>query len=99
MTRKPNYCGGWIAHSGWYPEYRVRLYRRDAARFVGALHETVHADGPCGRLSGDLFHYTVRTLDEHYAKLEVFTSRAAEDLYARGRRRWRPGMWIAAPWS
>jgi glycosyltransferase involved in cell wall biosynthesis len=99
VTRKTNFLGGWIRHSGWYPEYRVRLYRRDAARFVGALHETVRSGGPPGRLRGDLFHYTVRTLKEHNAKLEVFTDKAAEDLYARGRRRWRAGMFLAAPWT
>ena len=99
VSRRTNYLGGWIAHSGWYPEYHIRLYRRDAARFVGALHETVHCDGPAGRLPGDLLHFTVRTLDEHYAKLDVFTSRAAEDLHARGRRGWRAGMWLAAPWT
>src|SRR5260370_24520773 len=31
--------------------------------------------------------------------MEAFTTRAAEDLYARGRRRWRGGMWVAAPWT
>ena len=99
MNRKPNYLGGWIDHSGWYPEYCVRLYRRDSARFVGALHETVKVNGSTGRLRGDLLHYTIRSLREHYAKMEAFTTRAAEDLYARGRRRWRGGMWVAAPWT
>jgi len=45
MPRMAQYLGRWILHSGWYPEYCVRLYRRDAARFVGALHESVHVDG------------------------------------------------------
>lgn len=99
INRKPNYLGGWIRHSGWYPEYCVRLYRRDAARFVGALHESVHVDGRVGRLPGNLLHYTIRSLPEHYAKMEAFTTRAAEDLYARGRRNWRGGMLVAAPWT
>jgi glycosyltransferase involved in cell wall biosynthesis len=99
VNRKPNYLGGWIRHSGWYPEYCVRLYRRDRARFVGALHESVQVDGRVGRLQGDLLHYTIRSLREHYAKMEAFTTRAAEDLYARGRRHWRGGMWLAAPWT
>lgn len=99
MTRKANFLGGWIRHSGWYPEYRVRLYRRDRAAFAGALHETVRTDEPVGRLGGDLFHYTVRTLREHNAKLEVFTDKAAEDLFARGRRRWHAGMYLSAPWT
>ena len=66
---------------------------------VGALHESVHADGPIGKLDGDLLHYTIGSVAEHYAKMEAYTNRAAEDLYARGRRRWRGGMWVAAPWT
>ena len=99
MNRKPNYLGGWIRHSGWYPEYCVRLYRRDAGRFVGAIHESVRVNGRVGLLRGEILHYTIRSLSEHYAKMEAFTTRAAEDLYARGRRRWRGGMWVAAPWT
>jgi glycosyltransferase involved in cell wall biosynthesis len=99
INRKPNYMGGWIRHSGWYPEYCVRLYRRDRGRFVGALHESVQVKGPVGRLRGEILHYTIRSLDEHYAKMDTFTTRAAEDLYARGRRHWRAGMWLAAPWT
>src|SRR5437879_5536444 len=99
INRKPNYLGAWIRHSGWYPEYCVRLYRRDSARFVGALHESVQVNGRVGRLRGEILHYTIRSLREHYAKMEAFTTRAAEDLYARGRRHWRCGMCLAAPWT
>jgi glycosyltransferase involved in cell wall biosynthesis len=99
VTRRTSYLGKWIRHSGWYPQYHLRLYRRDRARFTGVLHESLRADGPTGRLAGDLLHYTVRSLAEHYAKLDVFTTLAAEDLYAQGRRRWRPAMYFAAPWT
>ena len=99
VSRRTNYLGKWIRHSGWYPEYQLRLYRRDRARFAGALHESLRCDGPTGRVDGDLLHYTVRSLAEHYAKLEAFTTLAAEDLYARGRRRWRGAMYAATPWT
>jgi len=99
INRRTNFLGGWIRHSGWYPEYHIRLYRRDRASFAGALHETVKSSEPAGRIEGDLLHFTVRTLGEHYAKLDVFTSKAAEDLYARGRRRWRGSMCFGAPWT
>jgi len=94
-----NYLGGWIKHSGWYPEYRIRFYRRDRAKWVGAIHESVRADGPVGKLEGDLLHYTMAAIAEHYAKMGGYTNRAAEDLYARGRRNWRGGMLVAAPWT
>jgi glycosyltransferase involved in cell wall biosynthesis len=99
MANRSNYLGGWVRHSGWYPEYRIRFYRRDQAHWVGALHESVRTEGPVARLSGNLLHYTIRSIAEHYAKMEVYTNRAAEDLYARGRRNWRTAMWIAAPWT
>jgi glycosyltransferase involved in cell wall biosynthesis len=99
VARRTNYLGGWIRHSGWYPEFSARLQRRDAVHFAGAIHEAIVVNGAMGKLDGDLLHYSIRTLAEHYAKQEVFTTRAAEDLYARGKRDWRGGMWVAAPWT
>jgi hypothetical protein len=94
-----NYLGGWIRHSGWYPEFRVLLFRRDKCRFVGALHERVHVEGPVGRLNGHLFHYTIRSLAEHSAKLDAMSTMAAEDMFARGRKNWRAAMIFAPPWT
>ncbi len=94
-----NFLGGWIRHSGWYPDYKLLLYRRDKGTFVSALHERVHLEGPAGRLNGQLFHYTVRSLSEQRAKLDAMTTLAAEDLFARGRKSWRAAMIFASPWT
>lgn len=51
-----------------------------------------------GRLNGDLLHYTVRTFAEHQENVE-HTTLAARQMYAEGRRSWRTGKWLAAPWS
>src|ERR1700732_3963552 len=94
-----SYLGGWIRHSGWYPDYKLRLYRRDRGKFLSVLHEGVKIDGPAGRLKGHLLHYTVRSFAEHQAKLEVLTTMAAEDMFARGRKTWRAAMIFAPPWT
>ena len=94
-----NYLGGWIRHSGWYPEYRTLLFRRDRAKFIGALHERVQALGAPGRLEGDLLHYTIQTLAEHRAKIDAMSTLAAEDMFARGRKSWLPAMIFAPPWT
>ena len=99
IVQLTNYLGGWIRHSGWYPEFRVLLFRRDRGRFDGALHERVRADGPIGRLGGHLFHYTIRSLAEHRAKLDAMSTMAAEDLFAQGRKNWRVTMMVAPPWT
>ena len=94
-----NYLGGWIRHSGWYPDYKLRLYRRDRGKFVSVLHEGVKIDGPAGRLEGHLLHYTVRNYAEHKAKLDFLSTMAAEDMHARGRTSWRSAMILAPPWT
>lgn len=99
FARRASYLGGWIRHSGWYPDRKVRLYRRDRCRFVGRVHESVEVDGLVGRLDGELYHYTVRTFDEHAAKVDFYTTLAAEQLFAAGRRRWRLAMLLAPPWT
>jgi glycosyltransferase involved in cell wall biosynthesis len=94
-----NYLGAWIRHSGWYPEFRVLLYRREKGKFVSALHERVHVEGQEGRLNGHLFHYTIRSLSEHRAKLDTMSTLAAEDMFAQGRKSWRAAMIFASPWT
>ena len=99
VNRLTSYLGGWIRHSGWYPDHTLRLYRRDRGRFVGVVHEGVKLDGPRSRLDGHLLHYTVRSFAEHVAKMDVMTTMAAEDLFARGRKSWRATMIFAPPWT
>ena len=94
-----SYLGAWIRHSGWYPEYKVLLFRCGEGKFVSALHERVRVAGPVGRLNGHLFHYTVRSLSEHRAKLDAMSTLAAEDMFARGRKSWRAATIFAPPWT
>lgn len=98
-ARKTWYLGAWIRHSGWYPDFQRRLYRRDAAKFTGIIHEALRFEGVPGRLSGDLLHYTVRSFAEHEANVEKYTALAAKQMYDSGKRNWKGAMWIGTPWS
>ena len=99
VARRALYLGGWIAHSGWYPDRQRRLYRRTAAQFSGIIHESLRFKGKPGRIKGDLLHYTIGSFAEHEEKVERYSTLAAQQMYAAGIRRWRLNMWIAAPWS
>jgi len=99
MARRAWYLGGWVKHSGWYPDFQRRLYRRDVAKFSGIIHEALRFEGNPGRLKGDLLHYTVQTLAEHEEKVERYATLAAQQLFLDGKRSWRPALWLAAPWS
>jgi glycosyltransferase involved in cell wall biosynthesis len=99
MSRMTWYLGAWIHHSRWYPDWQRRLYRRDKARFSGAIHSALRFDGRPGRLGGDLLHYTIRTFSEHEAKLERYATTVAQEMFDQGQRHWRAAMWLAASWS
>ena len=99
MPRRAWYLGGWIKHSGWYPNYQRRLYRRDSAQYFGIIHEHLRFEGKPGRLNGDLLHYTFRSLVDHEEKAERYSALAAQQMYADGKRSWRPAILFATPWS
>lgn len=99
FARRTWYLGAWIRHSGWYPDFQRRLFRRDCAKFSGIIHESLRFQGEPGRLPGDLLHYTVRSLAEHEANVERYSSLSARQLFEAGKRNWRAGMWLGPSWS
>jgi glycosyltransferase involved in cell wall biosynthesis len=99
MSRRAWYLGRWINHSGWYPDFQRRLYRREVAQFSGIVHESLRFEGKPGRLHGDLLHYTVRSFVEHEEKVERYAALAGQQLYLDGKRSWRSAVWFATPWS
>jgi glycosyltransferase involved in cell wall biosynthesis len=81
------YFGRWIRTTDWYPDFQLRLYDRRRARWTPrAVHESVSADGPIGYLREDLQHYAYRDLSHHVATMNRYTTLAAGELAAQGRR-------------
>ena len=82
------YCGRFLRHSGWYPDRKVRLWRRGAAHWSDAtIHETVEV-APATRverLAGDLLHYTIRDRAQHLRTIDRFTTLSAEALLREGK--------------
>jgi glycosyltransferase involved in cell wall biosynthesis len=87
MPRRSSYCGRVMRHSGWWPDYVTRLFKRGAARFSDDLvHERLLVDGPVGTLAAPLLHEAVRDLDEALRKMNAYSSAGAEALERRGAR-------------
>lgn len=67
INRRNFYLGRWIWHA-WYPEWRLRLARRDRARWEGRdPHDRLEVSGTTQRLDGDLLHYSYQNLEDHLA--------------------------------
>ncbi len=84
MPRLARYLGKWILHSGWYPDRKVRLYKRGKAKWVGDfVHESVVPSGRLGHLKSNILHFTCDSLSEHVKTLDKYTTLAAQELAAR----------------
>lgn len=95
---RKNYFGGrWIRHLGWYPDYTLRLFRRDQGRFrEREVHEEVEVAGPVGLLRTPLEHYSYNDLAEYTARQERYARLAAREMAKQGRRP-RPGELLWRP--
>jgi len=87
MPRRSSYCGRFMRHSGWWPDYVTRLFRRGAARFSDdPVHEKLLVDGQVGTLDAPLMHEAFRDLERVIAKMNSYSTASAQMLHARGRR-------------
>lgn len=87
FARRAHYCGRWIRHSGWYPDYKLRLYDKGRASWRGDyVHESVAVNGPTGTLRGEILHYTCDSPEDHRRRVEAYTDLAAREMLASGVR-------------
>ena len=90
LNRRTWYLGAWIWHA-WYPEWRLRFVRREAARWGGLdPHASLTLYGSAGRLQGDLLHFPFRNLEDQLHRTINYARTSARSYAARGRKfRWR----------
>lgn len=87
MPRLSTFCGRPMRHSGWYPDYVLRLFRRGRARFSDdPVHERVVCDGSVSRLSAPLIHHPVERLEDALSRMDRYSTAGADMVLASGRR-------------
>lgn len=87
VDRLSSFCGHWIHHSGWYPDWIPRLFKRGAARFSDDLvHERLVFDTPAQRLTGKLMHYSYEDFETVVRKLDAYSTAGALQRHAAGKR-------------
>ncbi len=75
VPRKTRYSGRWIEHSGWYPDYQLRLFRAEDVFIEPRLvHEGFSVRGEIGYLKGVLYHHSIDTIKQHVEKINHYTS-------------------------
>lgn len=75
VCRKTSYLGRWIEHSGWFPDYQLRLFQQNSVFLEPRLvHEGFSVKGKTGKLPGILFHNAFESLAHHIEKINNYTS-------------------------
>ena len=101
LPRKTEYLGRFIEHSGWWPEYRLRLFDRDRGRWTGRdPHDRVEVSGgQVKRLHGPLYHYNYRDLRHHLEKVNRYSSSLAEEMDRLNKRGVMTKLVLDPPWK
>ncbi len=86
IKRKTFYLGRWIRHSGWYPDRKVRLFRKKGAAWQGRIHERLMVAGDVLPLAGAILHYTYRDISDHVRRLNRYSTFLAEEI-VRGKKK------------
>lgn len=88
-NRLNNYCGQWIKHSDWYPDRKLRLFKRNSGSWQGINpHDKFVLNKPksIGKLNGNLLHWIYKDYQDHNQKVELFSTIAAKAYFNNGKR-------------
>ena len=80
------YCGRFIRHSGWNPDYVDRLFQRGSARFSDDLvHERLITSGQVAKLENPMLHYSFMNYSQVLQKIDRYSTASAEQAFAKGK--------------
>ncbi len=86
IPRLNHFLGRPLRHGGYWPDPKLRLFRRGAASFEERpVHETMRASGPVGQLKGHLIHHCYPTIEDYREHMDRYSTIAAEALVTSGR--------------
>lgn len=87
LNRQTYHLGRWIRHGDFYPDWKLRLFRKSRIRWEGRdPHGHIEVDGVVQRLAGRLEHYSYSDLADQLDRIQFFSAEAAKALHAEGRR-------------
>lgn len=98
--RLSQFCGEFIHHSGWYPDYVLRLFKRGAGRFSDSLvHESVLLTGKSAKLKSPLLHFSYLTAHDVERKVKHYSDAAAQQMFEAGRHSSLMGAILSGGWA
>jgi glycosyltransferase involved in cell wall biosynthesis len=101
IHRKNEFLGRWIKHGGFWPDPKLRLFRKGKAQFEDrAVHEDAHlTEGMARHLNGALIHYSYPTLTDYIDHMNRYSSLGAEIAVAKAQQGFSLFNIVVRPWA
>jgi glycosyltransferase involved in cell wall biosynthesis len=86
INRLNHFLGQPLRHGGYWPDPKLRLFRRGTASFEERpVHETMRCDGPVGELNGHLIHHCYPSIEDYVEHMNRYSTIGAQALVAAGK--------------
>lgn len=98
INRLNNYCGQWIRHCNWHPDWNIRLFNRKVVEWKGDfVHEKLAfaKNIKVVRLEGLLYHYSYQNSADHWQRIERYAQLSAQQLFQKGKKATFVKQWLA----
>ena len=98
--RLTSYCGQWIRHSGWYPDAKLRLWKKSVGRWGGSgIHESVilNETAVVKTVKKDILHYSYHSVQDHITQLNKFSGMSAAAYHRQGKKVFPLFHWVVYP--
>ena len=90
IPRKNFFLGRWIKHSGWWPDYTLRLFKKEKGKVeLREVHEKIIVDGKIGYMKEPFLHYTYQNIEEFIKKMNNYASLSAQEIVKRNPSRYK----------
>ncbi len=90
IPRKNFFLGKWIRYSGWWPDYTLRLFRKDRGRMEKRqVHEKVVVEGKVDYLNEPMIHYTYESIEEFIKKMQKYSFLSAIEILKKNQSKYK----------
>lgn len=85
IPRRNIIFGKWIKHTGWYPDYQIKLFKNGKGHYpCKTLHELIEIEGQIGTLKSDLIHEHYASISQFIDRMNRYTTNDAKYLLGKG---------------
>lgn len=82
FPRREIVFGKWLKHGGWYPQYKLRFYKKGSGRWIGKVHEHFENTGEILTFSSPILHDSYKDIHTFIDKFNKYSTLDAEAEYA-----------------